>query len=114
MNYDNLTDDGIIQTLNNGNVCILSVAKGNIPYCVPMYYTYELKDNIIYIKLKLSSSSKQLEYVKNNSNVCLLFDSKIYDTLNTVIIKGEAKLIEDDSSKMLVIKAKEVTGRSYE
>lgn len=113
MNYENLTNDGIIETLNNGNVCVLSVSKKNIPYSIPMYYNYEVKDDVIYIKLRPKKDSKQLEYVKNNPNVCLLFDDKSYDTFNTVIIKGEAKVIDESSEEIIVIKAKEVTGRSY-
>jgi len=114
MNYENLTKDGIENVLKNGNVCILALSKNNIPYIVPTYYIYEIKDKNIYIKLKMKNKGKKIEYLKDNSNVCLFFDDRSYGTFDSVIIKGKATLSKDSENEIDVnVKSTEVTGRSY-
>lgn len=114
MNYDNLTKNGIENVLKNGNVCILALSKNNIPYIIPTYYTYEINDKNIYIKIKIKNEGKKVDYLKSNSNVCLFFDDRSYGTFDSVIIKGKTTISEGDENEIdIVVTSTEVTGRSY-
>lgn len=114
MNYENLTKNGIENVLKNGNICILALSKDNIPYIVPTYYTYEIKDKTVYINLRIKNEGQKVEYIKKNTNVCLFFDDRSYETFDTVIIKGKATLSKSTENEIdVTIKSNEITGRSY-
>jgi len=115
--------DQIEAIIEKSEVCFLGLCDRNEPYVVPLNFGY--KDDTIYIHS--ATEGKKLEILKNNSKVCLTFNSDFEQHIKgkpeewttyyrSVIALGDAEILTDpvQKQKSINIIINKYTNRNYE
>lgn len=110
-NYKELSLKEIYKVIGKSFRCNFSTSKNNIPYTVPMYYSYCIKDDKLTMYMLSDASGKKMNNAYSNGHVCIevVHEVKNYCNLEqrlieTVIAQGVIKSIGVVSSNDLVVK----------
>lgn len=115
MNYRELSPAEILEVLNASGWCRLGVAENNQPYVVPMYFSYgQDDDGNLFFVLYSSAVGIKMQYLTANDKVCLEFEQKTGDGVETVVVLGDAQIVEqEDGQAKIFVMAREGIGRLY-
>lgn len=113
LNYVPLKQTECLNIINNSNIAILSVAKDNQPYSIPMYYDIDTYFGKIIFTMKSLTSSCHIKCLQDNDLICLLITSKCFNYIDSIIIKGTASLNKCSQSFEITIIPDCITGRRY-
>ena len=80
--YISMDYNEIVNFICKNNTCVLSVAKNNLPYAVPMYYEAYNDCGNIHLKLRSKDTGKKMNYMYTNENVCILIIHEIRRFVN--------------------------------
>ncbi len=108
--------DEILKLLSLITHCKISVCNKDMPYILPMYFSYTYKNDRLWIYLTTSEKSKILVYLKENSNVCLEFELSVNKIIYTIIAKGKMINLQknsDDEYRIDVLTEK-ISGRKFD
>lgn len=111
--YTNLTSEEISKIISKCSYCHLTVSNYNVPYTIPVFYEYkkEKERYIFYIKSKCYG--KKIDFLKNNDTVCLEFDTKNNEYIDSVVITGNAQLQVDGEIMLIIVYSECINGRRF-
>lgn len=112
-NYEEMTQNQIISFLNNENVCVLSVSESNQPHTMPMFYTCTYENEKFTFFFKNLNSTQKIEWIKNNEKVCIQLYNQNWNSTDSIIAIGKAKIIEEENTNNIKVEIDSITGRRY-
>jgi nitroimidazol reductase NimA-like FMN-containing flavoprotein (pyridoxamine 5'-phosphate oxidase superfamily) len=88
-----LTFDECVQLLQRNSVGHLGCAKDDEPYVVPIHYSFDADQHVIYV---VSMAGQKVEWMRANPRVCLTVD-EISDKNHwtTVVLNGSYEEVTD-------------------
>ena len=117
--YQKMTFSEINKVLENCYICVLGMCCNDMPYQVPMYFTYDRFHGEPKFILESKQTSQKIDILKSKPDVSLFIQFNEPDEYKSVLVSGRAKLTNMDNScshsnmVSIVIEATELTGRVY-
>lgn len=116
--YEILNKDEIMKVIDKSEYVQLAVSEDDQPYVIPMCFKYKIKDDKLIFKLYGKPNGTKRNYIEKNSKVCLGFEMETWEGIESAIILGNARIINDknkveDKLEEIEIIAKDMTGRKY-
>ena len=118
MNYkhENLTSKRMLNIIEKNKMCLLGVTEENVPYIIPVYYECDYRDNTLVICIKSKSYGMKMRFMNNNDNVCLYFDNKNNNCIETIVAFGKVYIDKSSKNKKesnINIVIDKISGRKY-
>lgn len=116
--YKVLNEDEIMHVIDNSEYVQFAVSENDQPYVIPMCFKYKIKEDKLIFKLYGKPYGTKRNCIEKNSKVCLGFERETWEGIESAIILGEAKIINDENKlstnlEEIEIITKEMTGRKY-
>jgi nitroimidazol reductase NimA-like FMN-containing flavoprotein (pyridoxamine 5'-phosphate oxidase superfamily) len=91
-----LAFDECVQLLQRNSVGHLGCAKNDEPYVVPIHYSFDADQHVIYV---VSTVGQKVEWMRANPRVCLTVDEITdKDHWSTVVLNGSYEELDDQHS----------------
>jgi uncharacterized protein len=88
-----LAFDECVQLLQRNSVGHLACAKNDEPYVVPIHYSFDAGQHVIYV---VSTVGQKVEWMRDNPRVCLTVDEiSDKDHWATVVLSGSYEELDD-------------------
>lgn len=81
------TDD-IDEFLGSGGTGVLSMARRNVPYSVPISYGYDPDERVFYLRLGDTPDSEKRAFIEATETARLVVHEQVDDTWTSVIATG--------------------------
>lgn len=107
-----MNSDEILGLIKVCNMCVLGITENNVPYIVPVNYKSEFRDQTLLIKIKSKNYGMKVRYMKNNNNVCVHFQRKTKNIIESITGFGNACIDKNKEANINII-IKKISGRKY-
>jgi hypothetical protein len=79
--------------LGAGGTCVLSLARGDVPYSIPLSYGYDADERTFYLRLGFAEGSEKRAFLEASDHARLV----VYDErgAKSVVATGELREIDD-------------------
>lgn len=125
--YRYLSCNEISYLLDNASYCLLGLSLNdendpddNQPYVIPMCYCYSECNGLYTFILYTYNEGMKWQYLESNPKICLEFNWRNQNGVNSVIALGTAEINDADNCvrsgkqlKSIVLRTRNVTGRKY-
>lgn len=83
-----LTDHAIKDQLSKGGTGVLSVAKNNTPYSIPVSFGYDPGSNRLFLQLGFTPDSEKHEFIRDGIDARLVMYENPTETWRSIIATG--------------------------
>lgn len=93
----NLADDAIHQRLADGGTGVLSVAKNNTPYSIPVSFGYDPGANRLFLQLGFTPESDKHQFISDGIDARFVLYEHLSGTWRSIIATGTLHELTPDS-----------------
>ena len=114
--YRPLSQDGILDLLEQAHHCRIGLLNGGVPYVIPVNFLWRFDEGRLFFLLRFPAQSKKISLLKENNRVALEFEAVCKNIIKTVLVSGEVISIGRISGFGCVsieILTLEASGREY-
>jgi nitroimidazol reductase NimA-like FMN-containing flavoprotein (pyridoxamine 5'-phosphate oxidase superfamily) len=91
-----MADDEIDDFLGSGGTGVLSIARQNVPYSVPISYGYDPDERVFYLRLGDTPDSERRAFIEATDTARLVVHERVDDTWKSVIATGELTEVSEE------------------